>query len=246
MDEGVEQFVIDQVTEAQARHPHLELLRHPSGLLLIRGRVGFSIEYASHTVSDHYLLDLWILKDYPASPPFVFETEGRIQKDFGHFMAAGNFCLGAPVEVRLRFAVHKNLLCFIEDQVIPYLFAYSYKRDYGKLPFGDLRHGSHGLLQYYMDFFETSHVGAMKLLKCLADDCAPPFMACPCGGGRRLRDCHGEKLAELRPHLLPKEFETELREMIRLARAEGIRFPEKKVMPKQMWKQWRKRIKRTR
>ena len=53
-------------------------------------------------------------------------------------MEAGNFCLGAPIEVRRRFAGHKNLLRFIEDQVIPYLFSYSYKRDYGKLPFGEL------------------------------------------------------------------------------------------------------------
>ena len=75
-------------------------------------------------------------------------------------------------------------------------------------------------------------------------------MACPCEGGRKLRDCHGPKLAELRPHLPPKQFETELREMIKLARAGGIRLPERKIMPKRMWKrrerQWQKRSKRKR
>ena len=250
MDEGVEQFVIDQVTEVQARHPNLEFLRYPSGALWMRGRVGFSIEYESHTIEDHYLLDLQMLDDYPASPPFVFETEGKIPEDFDHFMKAGNFCLGAPVEVRRKFAAHKNLLRFIEDQVIPYLFTYSYKRDYGKPPFGDLFHGEAGLLQYYLEFFGTSLVEAMKLLKCLADDFSPPFMACPCGGGRKLRDCHGPKLTELRPHLPPKQFEIELREMIKLARAEGIRLPERKIMPRRMWKrrerQRQKRSKRKR
>ena len=250
MDEGFEQLVIDQVTEAQAQHPTLELFRDPSDTLQIRGRVGFSMEYESHTIEDHYLLDLQIPDDYPASPPFVYETEGKIPKDFDHFMAAGNFCLGAPVEVRRRFAAHKNLLSFIEDQVIPYLFNYSYKRDYEKLPFGELSHGAVGWLQYYMEFFGTSLIEAMKLLKCLADDFAPPLMACPCGGGRKLRDCHGPKLMELRPHLSPKQFEIELREMIKLVRAEGIRFPKSEVMPKRMWKQrerqWRKRSKRKR
>ena len=165
-------------------------------------------------------------------------------------MTAGNFCLGAPVEVRRRFAAHKNLLRFIEDQVIPYLFTYSYKRDHGKLPFGDLWHGAEGLMQYYAEFFGTSPVEAMTLLKCLADDFAPPLMACPCGGGSKLRDCHGPKLTELRPYLSPKQFETELREMIKLVQAAGIRFPKSKVMPKRMWKQrerqWRKRSKRKR
>ena len=240
--------MIDQVTEAQAQHPTLELLRDPSGTLQIRGRVGFSIEYESHTIEDYYLLDLQIPDNYPAALPFVYEMEDKIPKDSGHFMAAGNFCLGAPVEVRRRFAEHKNLLRFINDPVIPYLFSYSYKRDYGKMPFGELLHGTAGLLQYYMKFFGTSLVEAMKLLKCLADDFAPPLMVCPCGGGRKLRDCHGAKLTELRPHLPPKQFEIELREMIKLLRAEKIRFPESKVMPQQMWKQrerkWRKRNKR--
>ena len=102
----------------------------------------------------------------------------------------------------------------------------------------------------YTEFFGTSPVEAMKLLKCLADDSSPPLMACPCGGERKLRDCHGPKLTELRPHLCPTQFEIELREMIKLVRAEGIGFSKSKVMPKRMWKQrkrqWRKRSKRKR
>ena len=240
----MKQLVIDQVIEAQARHPTLELLRDPAGALLIRGCVGFSIEHDSQKVEDCYHLELKIPDDYPASPPFVYETEGEISKDFGHFMVAGNFCLGAPVEVRRQFAAHKNLLRFIDDQVIPYLFSYSFKRDYGKLPFGDLLHGEAGLLQYYMEFFETPLIETMKLLKCLADDFAPPLMTCPCGGGLKLRNCHGPILTELRPHLLPKQFETELREMIKFVQTEKMQFPKSKVMPKRMLKQRNRRRRR--
>ena len=92
------------------------------------------------------------------------------------------------------------------------------------------------LLQYYMKFFGTPLVQVMELLKCLADDFAPPLMACPCGGGSKLRDCHGPKLTELRSHLPPKRFETELLDMIKLARAAGIRFSESKVRPKRIYK----------
>ena len=233
----MEQLLIDQMTEVQAQHPNLELLCDPSGPLWIRGNVGFSIEHDSHTIEDWYNLKFRVPDDYPSAPPVVYETEGKIPKDFGHFMAAGNFCLGTPVEVRRQFAKHKNLLRFIDDQVIPYLFAYSYKRDYGKLPFGELSHGACGLLEYYMDFFETSGIATMKLLKCLADDFAPPLMACPCGSGKRLKDCHSSKLDELRPYLLPKYFDLEIREMIQLAREAGISLPGSQVMPKRMWKQ---------
>lgn len=244
MDEGAEQIVIDQMTEVHARHPNLELLRYPSGKLQIRGGVGFSIKHGAHIIEDCYQLALDIPDDYPASPPFVYEIEGKIPEDFDHFMKAGNFCLGVPVEVRRQFAQHRNLLCFIEDQIIPYLFTYSYKRDHGTLPFGERSHGTIGLIEYYSEFLETSVITCMKLIKCLADDFAPPLMACPCGGGHKLRDCHGPKLTELRPHLSPKQFETELREMIKLLREAGIRFPESKVLPKRMWKRRERRLRK--
>lgn len=243
MSEEVEQLVIEQMEEVQARHPNLELQRDPDGQLWVRGSVGFSIAHKSRTIEDRYQLGLEIPDDYPASPPFVFEREERIPKDFGHFMDAGNFCLEAPVEVRRRFAQHRNLLRFIDEQVIPYLFAYSYKRDHGSLPFGDRLHGVEGLVQYYTEFFQTSGISAMKLLKCLADSWAPPLMACPCGSGAKIQDCHGPKLDELRPHLSHAAFEAELRQMVNAARLAGIRLSEGTVLPKRMLKQERRRNK---
>ena len=241
MKRDVEQLVIEQMTEVQAQHPNLELQRVPDGKLWVRGTVGFSIEHDSRTVEDRYQLKLSIPDDYPASPPFVFETEGKIPKEFEHFMDAGNFCLEAPVEVRRRFAQHRSLLRFIDEQVIPYLFAYSYKRDYGVLPFDDRLHGTPGLLQYYSEFFQTSGITAMKLLKVLADDWAPPLMSCPCNSGRKLRDCHGPKLDELRPLLPPKYFESDLRDMITAAQKAEIRLPQRDVMPKRMRRNRKKR-----
>lgn len=245
MDKRIEKLASEQMDEVQAQHPNLELQRDPDGQLYVRGTVGFSIEHDSRTVTDFYRLELKIPNDYPKSPPLIFETEGRIPKQFGHFMRAGNFCLEAPVEVRRRFTQHRNLLRFIDEQVIPYLFAYSYKREFGVLPFQDRPHGPAGLLQYYTEFFQTSGettktlqeffersgVPAMKLLKCLADDWAPPRIACPCGSGLKLRDCHGPSLEELRPHQSPECFETELGQIAEDARASGIRLPEGAVLP---------------
>ena len=235
MVDDVGEILIGQVTEAQSRYPNLRLVAYPSGEWRVRGRVGFSIDHDSKTVEDSYDLDFMFPSEYPASPPFVFEREGSIPKDCGHFMAAGNLCLGAPVEVRRCFGEHKTLLRFIEGQVVPYLFAYSFKKRYGRLPFGELYHGTNGLIQYYVEFFESGVIETMKLLKCLADDFAPPLMVCPCGGGDRLEDCHGPNLSALRPHQSPREFEAELRQIIRLARESGFDLPERKVTPKRLW-----------
>ena len=236
MGEDIGKVLSRQVAEAQGRHPNVGLFTYPSGEWRVAGRIGFSVEHDGKRIEDTYSLVFLFPPDYPASPPVVFERDGKIPESFGHFMAAGNFCLGAPVEVRRRFAEHRNLLRFIEDQVIPYLFTYSYKKRYGKLPFGELDHGSGGLLQYYMEYFETSGIEAMKLLKCLADGFAPPLMACPCGADSKLAECHGPRLVALEPHQSPRQFERELWGMIRLARAARVRLPEKKVMPKRLWR----------
>jgi uncharacterized protein YchJ len=259
MDEGVEQLVIQQMSQVQEWYPNLELQRDPDGQLWVRGAVGFSATHNGRSVEDSYQLELQIPEDYPESPPYVFETEGRVSKDFEHFMASGNFCLEAPVEIRRRFAQHRNLWRFIDEQVVPFLFAASYKRDYGELPFGDRLHGTAGLLQYYIEFFgvsggpagtlqeffDNSGIPAMKLLKCLADAWAPPLMACPCESGRKHRDCHGPKLDELRPHLSQRQFEEELRQMVNAAQQARIDLPESQVMPKRMWKQVQRRLKRS-
>lgn len=234
-----------QMEEVQDKHSALELVQEPDGQLLVRGPLGFTIDHGGHTISDTYQIELHIPDDYPDSPPSAYETEGKVPEEFEHFMEAGNFCLGAPVEIRRRFATHRNLLTFIDNQVIPYLFAYSYKREHGELPFGEREHGYlFGLLEFYTDHFGAGKLTSLKLLKCLADQFAPPIGPCPCGSGRTLRDCHGPKLDELRPHLPAEQFKRELCHMIREARRLGLELPDHDVMPKRMWKQKQSRFRK--
>lgn len=242
------QTLINQVIEAQTRYPNLELLENASNELVVRGNIKFVAEHSSHQIEGSYNLKFVIPEDYPASPPFVYETEGKIAKElFPHFMDAGNLCLGAPVEVCRKFLRHGNLLRFIEDQVIPYLFAYGYKEETGKLPFGELLHGPNGLLQYYAEFFEIDPISALKLLKLLADDFAPPLMACPCNLGRkRLRDCHGPRLGELRLFMTPKSFKLELEYLVQFLYKSGVRFPKSSILPRCTLKKQRRSRKRHR
>ena len=205
-----EQTIVSQTEEAQSRHPTLEAVRLESGNVVVQGRVGFTIDTPLGVVADDYELRIEFPRCYPARPPVVFETEGKIESEFDHFMAAGNFCLGAPVEVRRRFSEHGNLLRFIEDLVVPYLFSYTYKREKGQMPFGELAHGARGLLEYYRDFFRASNGEVLNLLASLANDNVGRFPECVCGRKERLAQCHGPKLQQLKPHLTRAEFSREL------------------------------------
>ena len=160
--------------------------------------IGFCMAHNSCTIEDTYQIEIHIPNDYPESPPTAFETGNKIDKSFEHFMADGSLCLGAPLEIRKNFLQHKSLLRFINEQLIVYLFAYSYKRDYGETPFGELAHGGTGIMQYYQDLLRVDdHVAVLGLLKVLADDSYRGHLPCPCGGGAILRRCHGQQLREL-------------------------------------------------
>ena len=205
-----EQMVIEQVHAAQAKHPALELVRAWDGSLLARGTVGFSIHHEGVLINDAYQVEISLPARFPRTIPTAREAGGEIPIEFHQFIKSGNLCLGAPVEVKRAYAEHKSLLGFIDRQMIPYLFAYSFFRDHGRLPWGDLRHGYPGILDYYREFFGTGILPTLRLLKYLADFEFLQSDPCPCESGRDLCMCHGRKVLEVWGHQSPDEFAVEL------------------------------------
>lgn len=181
------------------------------------------MEYKGRTIEDEFQVELRIPPDYPASPPDVYEIAGRLD-GFDHLFDSKKLCLGAPIEVRMRFAKRPNLLRFTEDLVVPFLFSFSYKARYGKMPFGELAHGTAGILDYYNSFFETPTERTMLLLKYLAGrerDGSEILGMCPCGSGRKLKRCHGRKLNVLRSYQTAQDMENLVKEMVSATRMIG-------------------------
>lgn len=216
MKRKTEKLIIRQADAVRKRHPLLLLRKTADGALVLEGHLEFAVPFKSLTVQDDYQIRIRFPSDYPYEPPIVFEVGCKIPSEFEHFMVAGNLCLGAPVEVRMRFAKHRNLLHFIESQVVPFLFASSYFRDYGKMPFGQLEHGDLGLLQYYCKYFRTEVWQTLLLLRYLVDG-KLKFRECPCGSGIEIDRCHGPRLETLRVHLAPR-FADELNRLERCAK----------------------------
>ncbi len=197
MEEATALLVMSQMTEVQAQHPSLELMLK-SGEVRIRGEIGFCLDHNSRTIEDTYQVEIHIPDDYPESPPNAFETGNKIDESFEHFLIDGSLCLGAPLEIRRKFLQHMNLLRFINELLVPYLFSYSCKRDFGETPFGELAHGCTGIRQYYQDLFRVEdYVAVLGLLKVLADDNYRGHLKCPCGARSNVRRCHGSQLREL-------------------------------------------------
>lgn len=209
-------MVARQVAALQRRYPGFALIRRGPGRLVVAGMLGFKMEHKERPVEDEFHIELEVPADYPNSPPEAYEVAGRL-KDFDHLFKDGELCLGAPVEVRMRFATGPDLLSFIQDLVIPFLFAFSYKSQYGEMPFGELAHGAEGILDYYNDYFGTPTEGTVLLLKWLADDVGDNRQTlgmCPCGNGSKLKRCHGSKLAALRLHQTAEYTKGLLKDMV--------------------------------
>ncbi|MHB1000804.1 MAG: YecA family protein [Armatimonadota bacterium] len=189
-------FIREHFEELVKQYPSLIL---DSGVErnVVTGDLKFSAEYGDTTLVDCFAIQISIPSDYPESPPSVKETGGRIPADF-HKLDDDSLCLAAPFEILRKFSCNRSLLGFVKDLLIPYLFSFSYWEQNGVMPYGELAHGAKGILEYYVDLFNvSSSTTALKLLKILAEGSYKGHHDCPCGSGRKLRDCHGSLLRNI-------------------------------------------------
>lgn len=193
-------------TELADQYPRLTLATGDHDELLVRGELEFSATYETVNIRDNFQIEILFPDNYPDNPPFVKETGGRIPTDF-HTYPNGTLCLGAPIEIRMKYMATRSLLGFVKELVIPFLFSFCYFQKFGKMPYGELSHGDKGLLEYYAELFNTSsHVATIGLLKVLAENNYKGHHACPCGSSSRIRDCHGELFRKLTLYRSSDEF----------------------------------------
>lgn len=162
--------------------------------LRLKGRFAFVAHHAKEgEIRDSFALQIDVSKAFPRDLPKVIETDGRIPRtgDF-HIYSDGMLCLGSPISVLLKLSKSPTLIGFTENCLVPYLFAISRKlKSGGPLPFGELDHGSRGMLADYAQLFRLKHPEqvryALQLLgikKRRANK-----LPCPCGCGIRLGRC---------------------------------------------------------
>ena len=206
MDNLRQAVIQNHFTELTKQYSGLTLADGDYGTWIVQGALSFSATYEGLTIKDKFQIELYIPEDYPDTHPVAKETDGRIPKEF-HTNPDGSLCLGAPLEVRMKFAKKPTLLGFVSEQVIPFLFSFCYWQRHGKMPFGELSHGGEGILEYYAQLFNvTSDIIALELLKVLAEDNYRGHHDCPCGSGRRVRHCHGELLRKIGTYQSQDEF----------------------------------------
>ncbi len=187
--------------EVEGDYPGLHLVSCKDGIAVYCGRLVFTASYEGHgLVDDAFDVELELPIGGFGVVPVAREIGGRIPREPAyHINDDGTMCLGAPLEVRRKFMRDRSLRGLINLQVVPFLYGYCIKQDKDYWPFGELAHGSQGIVQYYQKIFGVKSVlSIIEFLKILVEDNYRGHLPCPCGSERRLRNCHGQQIMEMK------------------------------------------------
>ena len=128
----------------------------------------------------------------------VKELSNCINENYPHRYKDGQFCLASDLELKMFFSQNKDLCSFIEKYVIPYLYTYRFYEEYGVYPYGERSHGTMGDLEYLKDLFEVDDWGKVfDIMLFVVQSSYRGHLLCPCGSGKRIRNCHGEILKKV-------------------------------------------------
>src|SRR5688572_24837883 len=123
-----------------------------SDLCVLEGTLAFRLApLGGHEIEDAYRLRIEVpLRPTELFPP-VYELGERIPRTADHHInAAGNLCLGSPLQIRLQLGRTPSLLAYVDQCVVPFLYAASWREQgHPGYPFDELQHGAAGLLDDY-------------------------------------------------------------------------------------------------
>lgn len=138
--------------------------------------------------------------DYPRSMPWIFESGDRIPKTLDRhvFTGSGLACVVVPEEWQI--AEDRSFPAFMAGPVRDYFLGQLIYDEKGHFPHGERVHGNEGLIDSYSEIIRIGNDAAevKRWLVCLSRREIKGHFDCPCGSGKRLRDCCFKAVQEAR------------------------------------------------
>lgn len=189
-----------ELPEVLLKYHGLRVKPSRDGTILMHGSLAFTGVSPDHPdVTDSYEVNISIPKKYPDELPIVHETGGRIPIDF-HKLDSNALCLGSPIRLRMIVQRKPSLLNFLDRVVIPYLYGHSSYEQGRGMPFGELRHGTPGVIDDLVEMLGSPNpdIAAKYLHVIRKKKRVANKFPCPCGSGLRLGRCHNRRVNQLR------------------------------------------------
>lgn len=163
-----------------------------AGNTVLQGEYRFrAVGEGEPPVEDGYNLKFVLPKAFPRDLPEVYEVDGCVSRKLDdHVEADGRLCLGSPLRllgILQQWQAEPALLLYAQRFLEPYLYCVSL----GRWIYGELAHGTEGLVQDYMKLLGLGTpeqvLYALYLLTLPRDEAGRK--GCPCGCDRKLRQC---------------------------------------------------------
>lgn len=178
-------------------YPDLEIRRGDEEDIII-GEFFLNHVYEDVRMTGRFTVEIVVPDQFPTEIPIVRELSSCIASNYPHRNKGGQLCLASELELKLFFSQNSNICLFIEKYIIPYLYTYRYYEEYGVYPYGERSHGILGNIEYLMELFEVDDWGQIfDIMMYIAQSSYRGHLECPCGSGRRIRNCHGTILKQV-------------------------------------------------
>lgn len=199
--------------EVLSRHPRLRF-EETNGAVILCGV--FEVREGD-VVVDEYQVDVELPSDTERGIPVVRETGNRIPRDIDRHVitAEGTLCVVLPEAYWNDNPRGLSLAEFLDGPLREHLAGQSLVDMEQPWPAGEWGHGIKGVLEFYFQVLKTKEPKAfVGLLELLARREAKGHWDCPCGSGKRLRNCHGPTIFNLRDRI-PRQLARRALEMLR-------------------------------
>lgn len=190
--------------QQEVRREYPELFFTEEGdTVFLRGT--YPLEHAGR-IWARYVIEVEFPHNFPDVPPVVRETGGRIPRepDWHIDDDAGGCCLYVIEEFLVKHPDGYTILEFLEGPVRSFFVNTYHKELTGEPLFGERSHGAEGIREFYEEYLETDDPDEIRrYIDTLRKDQAKGHLPCPCGSGQNLRDCHEERIREIRGDIPP-------------------------------------------
>ena len=163
-----------------------------------------------------YEINIHIPEGFPQNRPTVYCKDKSLynnarRKD-RHINDDHSACLCVHSDYKRFLGPDYTITEFITKLVLPYFKNQNYFEAHGKWPRNGRAHGKDGIVE-----FIAEHTGirdenfAKKVLLLLSRrENISPWIECPCGSKKIVKDCHGPKLWKLKHQVTPKDAQEDL------------------------------------
>lgn len=208
---SLHEFSDEEISLVRKTYPGLNLIRRG----VWQGLLEFDATFGEYRIQDSYKIEIYAPAGYPNRIPLLLEIGGRTQEIASKYDIQdlrtlhqnpkdGTACVCIRQEEKSRFPQGSNLVTFINDLVVPYLYGLSFFDENSRWSWREYSHGGLGLLEFYEeDLAEQVRENIEELVGHLRTEVnwkayskqvrkPSPDRQCFCGSKRPFQICHPE------------------------------------------------------